>query len=119
MKPAIKVKRIYEATSDEDGFRVLIDRLWPRGMKKENAHIDVWRKDFAPSNALRTWYGHVVDRWPEFQKKYKEELKLIDNEIMAFLNEHKFDTTITLLYGAKDELHNQAIVLQAWMQKHN
>jgi uncharacterized protein YeaO (DUF488 family) len=107
----IKTKRVYEKPAKEDGWRVLVDRLWPRGMKKEAAQLDVWMKDVAPSNALRKWFGHKPERWSEFQKKYRAELagkKQMVAELKKFAKEHG---TLTLLFGAKDEEHNEAVVL--------
>jgi uncharacterized protein YeaO (DUF488 family) len=107
----IKIKRVYEKPAKEDGWRVLVDRLWPRGMKKEAAHLDVWMKDVAPSDALRKWFGHKPENWSEFQKKYRSELgkkKELVAELKKMAKEHG---TLTLLYGAKDEEHNQAVVL--------
>jgi uncharacterized protein YeaO (DUF488 family) len=109
----IKIKRVYEKTTKEDGWRVLVDRLWPRGMKKEYAHVDVWMKDVAPSDALRKWFGHDPEKWSEFQKKYRSELakkKELVAELKKMAREHE---TLTLLFGAKDEEHNQAVVLAA------
>jgi uncharacterized protein YeaO (DUF488 family) len=107
----IKIKRVYEKSAKEDGWRVLVDRLWPRGMKKEAAHLDVWMKDVAPSDALRKWFGHEPEKWVEFQKKYRSELakkKDLVAELKKMEKEHK---TLTLLFGAKDQEHNEAIVL--------
>jgi len=107
----IKIKRVYEKPAKEDGWRVLVDRLWPRGMKKEAAYLDVWMKDVAPSDALRKWFGHKPENWSEFQKKYRSELgkkKELVAELKKMAKEHG---TLTLLYGAKDEEHNQAVVL--------
>jgi len=107
----IKIKRVYEKPAKEDGWRVLVDRLWPRGMKKEAAHLDVWMKDVAPSDALRKWFGHKPEKWSEFRKKYRSELgkkKELVAELKKMAKEHG---TVTLLYGAKDEEHNQAVVL--------
>ncbi len=109
----IKTKRIYEKPGKDDGWRVLVDRLWPRGMKKVNAHVDVWMKDVAPSDALRKWFGHEPEKWSEFQKKYRSELtkkKVLVVQLKKMAKEH---VTLTLLFGAKDEEHNQAVVLAA------
>ncbi|MBS1949353.1 MAG: DUF488 domain-containing protein [Bacteroidetes bacterium] len=107
----IKIKRIYEPVDKTDGFRVLVDRLWPRGLSKEKAHCAKWLKEVAPSDELREWFGHEAGKWEEFKKKYSEELKhstaLI--ELKKIVEDHQ---TVTLLYGAKDEQHNQAVVLQ-------
>jgi uncharacterized protein YeaO (DUF488 family) len=107
----IRIKRVYEKPAKEDGWRVLVDRLWPRGMKKEAAHLDVWMKDVAPSDALRKWFGHKPEKWKEFQKKYRAELakkKELISELEKMAKEHG---TLTLLFGAKDEEHNEAVVL--------
>jgi uncharacterized protein YeaO (DUF488 family) len=106
----VAVKRFYEPAETADGFRILVDRLWPRGVKKESANIDRWLKEVAPSNELRTWYHKDMSKWSEFEKKYKAELK--DNpalpELKQLLKEHK---KITLLFTAKDEERNHALVL--------
>jgi uncharacterized protein YeaO (DUF488 family) len=107
---SVAVKRFYEPAETADGFRILVDRLWPRGVKKESAKIDHWLKEVAPSNELRTWYHKDMSKWSEFEKKYKAELK--DNpalpELKQLLKEHK---KITLLFTAKDEERNHALVL--------
>lgn len=107
----VNIRRIYEEPSASEGYKVLVDRLWPRGIKKEKAGIDVWLKEAGPSNELRKWFNHEVDKWPEFSKKYKEELKAnpVFKELKKIVKEHK---TVTLLYSAKDEEHNQAVVLR-------
>jgi uncharacterized protein YeaO (DUF488 family) len=107
----INIKRVYEKPAKEDGWRVLVDRLWPRGMTKQAAHLDVWMKDVAPSDALRKWFGHEPEKWGEFQKKYRSELakkKELIAELRKMAKEHG---TLTLLFGAKDEEHNQGVVL--------
>lgn len=108
----IKFKRIYEKSEENDGFRILIDRLWPRGLSKENARIDLWLKEVAPSDNLRKWFGHDPEKWDKFKEKYKSELinkqEQID-EIKKLETHHKI---ITLLYAAKDENHNNAVVLK-------
>lgn len=111
----IKVKRIYDAREEKDGYRVLVDRLWPRGIKKENAEIDAWLKEVAPSTGLRKWFGHDPGKWGLFKKKYNEELKENEavNELPALIKKHKL---ITLVYAAKDEQHNQAIVLKQYIE---
>ena len=107
---AIQIKRVYEPYAKQDGFRILVDRLWPRGIKKENAHIDIWLKEVAPSTALRKWFHQERENWQEFVKKYKQELRNNDalTELRQLVKEHK---KVTLLYGAKDEGHNHAQVL--------
>lgn len=106
----IQIKRVYDPSSREDGKRVLIDRLWPRGLTKEQANVDVWLKEVAPSTELRQWFGHDPAKWPEFQARYKQELKT--NEALALLRKELGRGPITLLYGAKDEEHNNAVVLK-------
>lgn len=106
----VRIKRIYSAPSQDDGLRVLVDRLWPRGIKKENAHIDLWIKNIAPSTELRKWFSHDVNKWTEFQEKYKQELA--DNPSFDSFKEQIADKpVVTLLFGAKDEEHNNAVVL--------
>lgn len=107
----IKLKRAYEKAAKNDGFRVLVDRLWPRGVSKEEAHLDLWMKDIAPSTVLRKWFGHDPKKWDEFREKYKKELSN-NKEAMEQLRElAKKHKTLTLIYAAKDTEHNEAIVL--------
>lgn len=112
---SIRIKRIYEPVEAKDGSRVLIDRLWPRGIKKENAHIDQWMKPVAPSTELRKWFAHDPAKWESFQKKYKAELKKTSalDELITYIKKYK---KVTLLYAAKDEQHNHAVVLQELLQ---
>ena len=107
----IKIKRVYEKPAKEDGWRVLVDRLWPRGMKKEAAHVDVWLKDVAPSDALRKWFGHKPEKWSKFQKKYRSELAEKKELIRELKKMEKKHGTLTLLFGARDQEHNQAVAL--------
>ncbi len=107
---SISIKRAYEAPASGDGKRVLVDRIWPRGMTKEKAKIDLWLKDVAPSTALRQWFGHDPARWREFQQKYRAELK--GNPALAELKEMARNSTVTLVYAAKDEEYNNAVVLR-------
>lgn len=112
----IQVKRIYDDYKEIDGFRVLVDRLWPRGISKEKAHLDLWLKDVAPSDELRKWFHHDTKKWEEFQKKYKEELKE-KKELLDQLHELQLKyKTVTLLYGAKDIEHNQAVILASLLK---
>jgi uncharacterized protein YeaO (DUF488 family) len=107
----IRIKRVYEEPAKEDGFRLLIDRLWPRGMTKERAHLDQWMKEIAPSDALRKWFGHDPKKWAQFEKRYLAELakkKYLLDQIRALEREHR---TVTLLYGRNDKVQNQAAVL--------
>lgn len=110
MKP-IQIKRIYDDPSKDDGYRILIDRIWPRGMSKEDAQLDDWNKDLAPSTELRKWFDHDPEKFKDFSDKYKNELK---NQTKALkeLRQKAKDQTVTLLYGAKDTEHNQAVVLK-------
>ena len=108
------IKRAYEAPSPDDGYRVLVDRLWPRGLSKEQARLDEWNKDVAPSTDLRKWFGHEPRLWSDFEKRYMDELKAND-AVKTFAKAHAGETTITLLYAAKDEEHNHAIVLKKYL----
>jgi uncharacterized protein YeaO (DUF488 family) len=107
----IKIKRVYEKPAKEDGWRVLVDRLWPRGMTKEAAHLDAWMKDVAPSDALRKWFGHEPEKWTGFQKRYRSELAKKKESVAQLKKMGKEHGTLTLLFGAKDEEHNEAAVL--------
>jgi uncharacterized protein YeaO (DUF488 family) len=107
----IKIKRVYEKPAKEDGWRVLVDRLWPRGMKREAAKIDVWMKEIAPSDGLRKWFGHEPKKWPEFQKRYRGELEEEKDAVTELKEMEKKHGTVTLLFGAKDQEHNQAVAL--------
>ena len=106
----ISIKRIFLPAEDSDGGRVLGDRLWPRGIKKEDAKVDLWAKTLAPSAELRKWFNHIPERFEEFSKKYVEELKA-NPEAAPVLDELRRHDKVTLLYGAKDEQHNNAVVL--------
>lgn len=110
----VAIKRIYEPTDVTDGFRILVDRLWPRGMKKENAGIDLWMKSVAPTDALRKWYHHDGGRWDEFRHKYLLELKTNPaiEELEELIKKHK---RVTLLYAAKDAEQNHALVLKEFL----
>lgn len=107
----IRLKRAYLPPSPEDGARVLVDRLWPRGVRKSEAAIDRWAKDIAPSTELRRWFGHDPARWEEFRQRYREELKK-DSELLDELRQIARNGTLTLVYSAHDEAHNQAVVLR-------
>lgn len=112
----LRIKRVYEKPSEEDGKRILVDRLWPRGLTKEKAAVDLWLKEIAPSTELRKWFGHDPEKWKEFQKKYHRELKN-NVEQVSVLKEQLTEGLVTLLYGAKDEEHNEALVLKEWLSK--
>jgi uncharacterized protein YeaO (DUF488 family) len=110
----IRLKRVYEPPSPEDGVRVLVDRLWPRGLRKADAAIDRWMKDIAPSTELRQWFGHDPERWQEFRRRYARELRQHATTIdeLHELAQHK---TVTLVFGARDEEHNDAVALREFL----
>jgi uncharacterized protein YeaO (DUF488 family) len=108
---SIRIKRAYEEPDDGDGTRILVDRLWPRGLTKEKARVDLWLKDVAPSTELRKWFAHDPARWAEFRSRYLEELKR-NNEPLSLLRQEAAKGTLTLVYGAKDQQHNEAVVLR-------
>ncbi|MCE5308054.1 MAG: DUF488 domain-containing protein [Acidobacteriales bacterium] len=112
----IRVKRIYEPPDKDDGLRILVDRIWPRGMPKERAAVDLWLKDVAPSDDLRKWFGHKPDRWPEFKSRYHRELEKYKQPLKEIATNGR-EAPITLLYAAKDEDHNNAVALQEYLQR--
>lgn len=114
MLPRIQIKRAYEKPAASDGLRVLADRLWPRGLRKEDAYIEEWCKDLAPTSALRTWFGHKPERWQAFTTKYLNELKQ-NPAVNDFVATHASNRIITLVYAAKDTKHNQALILQQYL----
>lgn len=107
----VRTKRVYEPAAKGDGYRVLVDRLWPRGMKKEAAKIDLWMKDVAPSDALRKSFHHEAMKWPIFEKKYQTELKEKKGSLAELKKLEKQHGTLTLLFGARDPEHNQAVII--------
>lgn len=107
----IRIKRVYDQADKHDGRRILVDRIWPRGLTKEKASVDLWLKDIAPSTELRKWFGHNTDRWEEFKELYLAELKG-NSEQIRLLKQELDKGIVTLVYGAKDEEHNQAAVIQ-------
>lgn len=111
----IKIKRVYEPTSKDDGFRILVDRLWPRGLKKEDAHIQLWLKEVSPSTELRKWFDHQPQKWEVFKKNYLEELET-NKAVKELLNVYKSESTITLLYAAHDQQYNHALVLLEFLK---
>lgn len=113
----IRVKRIYEQSSKEDGYRVLVDRLWPRGISKDRAKIDLWLKEIAPSDTLRKSFCHDPKKWDDFKKKYRLELRKKPELILEIKQAEKDKGTVTLLYSARDEKHNQAIALSTILQE--
>lgn len=106
----IEIKRIYDAPDKADGFRILIDRLWPRGIKKVDAALDLWLKEIAPSNTLRKWFNHDAEKWPEFQKRYAKELE-DKQDLIDLIKEKATAQTVTLLFGSKEMEHNNAVAL--------
>jgi uncharacterized protein YeaO (DUF488 family) len=118
---SIAVKRVYEPAAKTDGYRVLIDRLWPRGLKKDDVLLDQWAKELAPSTALRQWFGHEPTRWDGFRHRYAAELDAASLHWRP-LAEHAARHVVTLLYGARDEEHNNAVALKAyldnWLRTH-
>jgi uncharacterized protein YeaO (DUF488 family) len=111
----IRIKRVYDPPGPQDGYRILIDRLWPRGLSKDKADIDEWRKDLAPSDRLRKWFKHEPARWEEFRRRYRKELGPRIKE-MKGLARKKRPRTITLLYGARDKEHNNAVALKKLLE---
>jgi uncharacterized protein YeaO (DUF488 family) len=116
LKNNFKIKRVYEKPEKEDGFRILVDRLWPRGLTKEKAKVDLWLKEIAPSTELRKWFAHDREKWEEFKKRYLSELKK-NKEPVAQLKEKMKEGNVTLIYAAKDETHNEAQVLLNELKK--
>ena len=109
----VRVKRAYEPVAPDDGARVLVERLWPRGLSKERAHLDEWLKDVAPSDALRKWFHQDPDRWPEFEKRYRGELREAPaRAAVQDLVRRARAATLTLVYAAHDEEHNSAVILK-------
>src|SRR5262245_46728396 len=106
----IAIKRVYEPAQKADGFRVLVDRVWPRGMSKVKAEVDLWMKEIGPSTELRKWFGHRPERWAEFRERYLEELEK-KQALLDQLSEYAENGPLTLVYSAKDEIRNQAMVI--------
>ena len=112
----ISIKRVYDKPTKTDGVRVLVDRLWPRGLSKVDASVDIWVKELAPSNELRKWFGHEEAKFREFARRYRAELAQNRAEVKKLV-ETTCDRTITLLYGAKNTKCNNAVVLQDWLKR--
>lgn len=112
----IHLKRVYEEKADDDGYRILVDRLWPRGLSKAKAGVDLWLKDIAPSTELRQWFDHDPAKWAEFQRRYRDELAG-NAAVVATLRAHIKAGPVTLLYGARDTEHNDAVVLRDYLTK--
>jgi uncharacterized protein YeaO (DUF488 family) len=118
----IRVEKIYDNPkgNNNDGFRILVDRLWPRGLSKDKVRIDLWQKEIAPSNSLRKWFGHDEKKWNEFKRRYFKELdgkKELVNVILSKVKEESSTTTITLLYGTKEERFNNAAALKEYLEE--
>ena len=113
----VRIKRVYEEAKKEDGYRVLVDRLWPRGMKKDAAKIDLWMRDVAPSDRLRKSFHHDAMKWPDFLKKYQAELEKKKQCLAELKKLEKGHGTLTLLFGARDPEHNQALVIAEALKK--
>ncbi len=111
----IKLKRAYEPASPDDGLRILVERLWPRGVSKHNAQIDLWLKDLAPSTELRKWYGHDPTRWPEFRKRYWAELKDL-GDFLVLLKYVIKERKVTFVFAASDEERNSAVALREFLE---
>ena len=112
----IQVKRVYEPVAKSDGIRVLVDRLWPRGLSKSDVKLDLWLPDLGPSTALRQWFNHDPERWAEFQRRYQAELKQ-KTALLATIQEQATTGPVTLLYSSKDGRHNQAVALRSFLLK--
>jgi len=113
------IKRVYEPSEEDDGFRVLVDRLWPRGVSKEKARIHLWAKEIAPTDDLRRWFSHDPSRWAEFRLRYTAELSTSEKEgILADLAARSEEGTLTLIYAARDTSHNNAVVLRDVILSH-
>ena len=112
----IKIKRVYEQPDKKDGERILVDRLWPRGLTKEKASLDLWLKEIAPSTELRKWFAHDPNKWKSFRGRYETEIRHND-DLIKVLKQKARQGTITLIYGARDEKHNEALVLKQFLEK--
>ena len=117
MSDRVWIRRAYDEPTHNDGYRVLVDRVWPRGVSKEDAQLDEWLKDVAPSTELRKWFGHDPERWDDFRSRYRDELAEHD-ELVDALIERTTQGRVTLVYGAKDTEHNQAVVLAELIEEH-
>lgn len=111
----LKLKRVYEAPEKNDGKRILVDRLWPRGLTKEKAHVDLWLKDLGPSTELRKWFAHDPKKWTSFRTKYFQELK-VKGDLLSEVRRESRQGTVTLLYGAKDTEHNEALLIKEYLE---
>jgi uncharacterized protein YeaO (DUF488 family) len=114
MKTKVKLKRVYDLPETDDGERILVDRLWPRGLTKAKARVDLWMKEIAPSNELRKWFGHDPEKWSRFRGRYRTELKHND-ELVNELKRRARKGPITLLFAARDVAHNEAVVIKQYI----
>jgi len=112
----VRIRRVYDPPEPEDGFRILIDRVWPRGVSKEEARVDEWRRDLAPSTELRRWFGHDPARFDEFRRRYRAELEQAADALDELV-ERARDGVVTLVYGARDTEHNNAVVLRELLEE--
>lgn len=112
----VRIKRVYDVPADEDGCRVLVDRIWPRGLPKSEARIDRWLKEIAPSTELRRWFGHDPSRWNEFRSRYRGELEGSSALVQELVGKAR-SASLTLLFSARDQQHNQAVVLREWIEE--
>lgn len=112
----IKIKRVYEEPAADDGSRILVDRLWPRGLTKEKAGVDLWLKEIAPSTELRKWFGHDPEKWERFRGRYETEIRH-HSDLVDVLKEKAAKGTVTLVYGARDQKHNEARVLKQFLER--
>lgn len=114
----VRVRRVCEPPGPQDGFRVLVDRLWPRGLRKEAAHVDLWARELAPSDGLRRWFGHDLSRWEDFRTRYREELGRPEVQMaLDALVQRARQGTVTLLFAARDPDHNNAVVLREVLEE--
>ena len=114
---AIKVERIYDNPTGGDSFRILVDRLWPRGLRKDKVRVDLWQKDIAPSNTLRKWFGHDEKKWDEFKQKYFKELDKNNDVVNTIIKTAHEQKSITLLYGTKEKRFNNAVALKEYLEE--
>jgi uncharacterized protein YeaO (DUF488 family) len=112
----IKTKRVYEQPAKKDGERILVDRLWPRGLTKEKASVDLWLKEIAPSTELRKWFDHDREKWQRFRGRYETEIRQKE-DLIKVLKQKARKGTITLVYGARDQKHNEALVLKQFLER--
>ncbi|MRN61016.1 MAG: DUF488 family protein [Nitrosopumilales archaeon] len=111
----MKIERIYDYSKGSEGFRILVDRFWPRGLSKDKVKVDLWQKDIAPSNSLRVWFGHDEKKWDEFRRRYFNELDKNTESVKTILDKAR-QGSITLLYGAKEERFNNAVALKEYLE---